>query len=175
MVKYADGPRAEVSVDIAAPVEKVWPLLIDIDLPSRFSREFQGAEWIDDGPALGATFRGQNKHPQVGEWDVVCTVTDFAPGSVFEWTVGDPANKVARWRFDLAGVGDGDDRSSLTFSAEMGPGPSGLTPAIERMPDREHDIVARRLEQGTANLQRTVTGTTGLAEGEDDPMASGRS
>ena len=53
MVKYADGPTASVEVAIAAAPEVVWPLISDIGLPARFSPELQGAEWIDDGPALG--------------------------------------------------------------------------------------------------------------------------
>lgn len=165
MVKYADGPTTSVEVHVDAPTAAVWPLLCDIDLPSRFSEEFVRAEWIDDGPAPGATFRGYNRHRVVGEWNVVCTVTAFEPEQIFEWTVGDVDHKAARWRFDL--LPDADGGSTLRFSAEMGPGPSGLTPAIEQMPDREDDIVARRLGEWTANMQRTVDGIKGLAEGTD--------
>lgn len=162
MVKYADGPSTEVEVQIEAPAEAVWPLLCDINVPASFSPEFQRAEWLDDGPALDATFRGHNRHAAVGEWSVLCTVTAFEPGSVFEWTVGDLADKVARWRFDLDAVGP--DASRLRFSAEMGPGPSGLTPMIERMPEREEEIVARRLAEWTDNMRRTAEGIRDLAE-----------
>src|SRR6056297_1783407 len=101
MVRYSEGPSVEVEVEVAAPPEDVWPLLCDINLASRFSEEFQGAEWTSDGgPVLGATFRGNNRHPQVGEWSMPCTVTAFEPVSVFEWTVGDVADKTARWRLE---------------------------------------------------------------------------
>lgn len=161
MVKYADGPSTQVEIDVAAAPDVVWPYLCDINLPGSFSEEFRRAEWIIDGPALGSTFRGYNFHPVVGEYSSVSTITDFEPEGVFEWTVGDVDFKAARWRFDLAPVGDG---SRLRFSAEMGPAPSGLTPAIEAMPDREEDIVARRLEEWTANMRRTVEGIKELAE-----------
>ncbi|MEM7326335.1 MAG: SRPBCC family protein [Actinomycetota bacterium] len=160
MVKYADGPTTEVQQDIAAGVEVVWPLLCDINLPADYSDEFQRAEWIDDGPALGATFRGYNRHERVGEWDLVCTITDYVEQQVFEWSTGEP-ERAARWRFDLTGTESG---SRLRFSAEMGPGPSGLTPAIERMPDREEEIVARRLSEWTSNMERTVSGIRDRAE-----------
>ncbi len=163
MVKCADGPATNVEVHIDAPASVVWPLLCDINLPGRFSEEFQRAEWLDDGPALGATFRGYNRHPVVGEWSVVCTVTAMEHERVFEWTVGDVDFKAARWRFDLEPDVHG---STLRFSAEMGPAPSGLTPAIERMPDREDAIVARRLGEWTVNMQRTVDGIRELAEAE---------
>ncbi len=162
MVKYSDGPSTDVSVHVDAPPSRVWPLLCDINLPGRFSREFQRGEWIDDGPAPGARFRGFNRHEAVGEWNVECTVTAMEENRVFEWTVGDVENRSARWRFDLEPEGEG---SALRFSAEMGPGPSGLTPAIERMPDREEAIVARRLSEWTENMQRTVEGIKALAEG----------
>lgn len=162
MVKYADGPTTEVSVVIDASPDRVWPVVSDINTPAAFSDEFVGAEWIDAGPSMGATFRGHNRRDDFGDWEVLCTVTACEPDSVFEWTVGDLDDKVSKWRFDIAADGA---TSRLRFSAEMGPGRSGLTPAIERMPDREDDIVARRLEQWTANMQRTVDGIKSIVEG----------
>lgn len=161
MVKYADGPTTSVEVRIDAPPATVWPLLCDINAPAAFSHEFQGADWIDEGPALGATFRGRNQHDMVGEWSVVCTVTAMDEERAFEWTVGDVDNKAARWRFDLEQDGDG---SRLRFSSEIGPARSGLTPAIERMPDREEDIVAKRMSEHNANMMRTIEGYKQLAE-----------
>ena len=161
MVKYADAPQASAEVSIDATPESVWALVTDISLPAQFSPEFQGADWIDDGPALGATFHGHNKHQFVGEWTTTCTVTAYDEGSVFEWTVGDLENKTARWRFDLTPAGDG---TALRFSAEMGPGPSGLNMAIQQMPDREEEIVANRVAEWTGNMQATLDGIKGLAE-----------
>ena len=161
MVKYADGPTAQVETRIEAAPAAVWPLLCDINLPASFSEEFQRAEWIDDGPALGATFRGHNLHQAIGEWSVVCTVTAMEPERVFEWTVGDLHARSACWGFELESDGAG---SLLRFRATMGPGPSGLTPAIDRMPEREEDIVARRLGEWTANMQRTVDGIRAMVE-----------
>jgi hypothetical protein len=172
MVKYADGPTTEAEVAIDAPPSVVWPLLIDINTPAAFSQEFQGADWLDPNdqgaPTVGARFRGHNKHEVVGEWSASCQVSAMDPEQVFEWTVfgGDPPQKAARWRYDLSADGDG---SLLRFSAQMGPGPSGLTPAIERMPDREEDIVARRLGEWNANMVRTVEGIKALAEGAEPP------
>ena len=161
MVKYADAPSAEVEVDIAAPPQVVWELIADINTPAAFSPELQRAEWVDGGPGLGATFQGHNKHDAVGEWTTTSTITAYEEGSTFEWTVGDLQNKTARWRFDVAASPGG---SSLRFSAEMGPGPSGLSIVIERIPDREEDIVAGRLREWTANMQSTVDGVKAIAE-----------
>ena len=138
-----------------------WPIST---LPPGSPRSSQRAEWIDDGPAVGATFRGYNHHPRLDmTWDVVCTVTALEPEQVWEWTIGNPDNKVAKWRFDLSPADDGEG-SVLRFSAEMGPGPSGLTPAIEKMPDREEEIVAGRLDEWRQNMTATVEGIKELAE-----------
>lgn len=167
-MKYADGPSASVEVYIEAPPSAVWPFVCDINAPAAFSQEFQGADWLDDhdGPVLGATFRGRNEHQVVGEWSAVCTITRMDHERVFEWTVGDVEHKAAQWRFDLEPDGVG---SRLRFRSEIGPARSGLTPAIERMPDREEDIIAKRMGEHRANMQRTVDGYKQLAEARQAP------
>jgi hypothetical protein len=95
------------------------------------------------------------------EWEVICTVTAFEPESVFEWSVGLDQERAARWRYELSPSATG---STLRYEAEMGPGPSGLTPVIEKMPDKEDKIVANRLATWTANMTTTVEGIKGLAE-----------
>lgn len=163
MVKYADGPTEEVEIEVDAPASAIWPLVSDIDMPSRFSEEFQGGEWLDGaGPALGSRFRGRNHHPVVGEWVTECTVVECEPERAFGWAVGDVANATATWRFELEQVGE---RTRLRMSARMGPGPSGLTPAIEARPDREDDIVERRLGEWRTNMTATVEGMKAIAEG----------
>ena len=162
MTRYADGRTASTEVAIGAPVSVVWSLISDINVPARFSPELQGARWVEAGPALGARFEGDNRHRSVGEWTTTSTLTAYEEPHVFEWTVGDVNNKTARWRFDL--VADGDQACVMRFSAEMGPGPSGLRTAIEAMPDREAEIVANRLREWTANMALTVEGIKALAE-----------
>ena len=80
---------------------------------------------------------------------------------MFGWAVGGTENPAARWRFELEPAGDS---VRLTQHATMGPGPSGLTPAIEAMPDKEERIVARRLGEWEANMRATVEGIKQLAE-----------
>ena len=91
-MRYADGPTAVVEVTVAAPAERVWPLVIDIQLPARFSDEFKGAEWLEGetGPRLGARFRGRNEHPAIGAWQSTSRVVACEPGQVFGWDVEAP-------------------------------------------------------------------------------------
>jgi uncharacterized protein YndB with AHSA1/START domain len=163
-VRFVDGPTVEVETFIDAPAERVWDLVTDIDVPSRFSSEFQGGEWVDptNGPAVGAEFRGRNRLEPIGDWETTSVVVAYVPGRVFSWAVGDPNNASATWRFELIPEGTG---TRLKQWVQMGPGPSGLTMAIERMPDKEERIIQRRQEFHQTNMTATVEGIKALAEG----------
>lgn len=160
-LRYADGPTTEVSRVIAATPAELWPYVSDIDLPARFSSEFQGAEWLDGATeaSLGARFRGTNEHPLVGRWQVECTIVEFEPERVIGWEVAGPDGAAAQWRFTLEPVESG---TLVTQWCRIGPGRSGLSPAIERMPDREHEIVERRLAEHAANMQKNLDGLATL-------------
>jgi hypothetical protein len=155
-MRYADGPTAHVDVLIDAPPAVVWALVSDITLPARFSSELQSAEWIDE-----TTFRGTNRHEAAGEWQTTCFVTARVENQVFEYAVGDATNPSASWRFSLAPEGTG---TRLEQWMRMGPAPSGLSPAIEAMPDKEERIVARRLDEHRFNMIATLEGIKAIAE-----------
>jgi uncharacterized protein YndB with AHSA1/START domain len=161
-MRLADQPGTWVEIDIAAPVQEVWSLVTDINLPARFSEEFRGASWLDDGPAPGARFVGRNQHPATGEWEVECFVEACEQPRCFSWANGETTEPGARWRFDLEPA-DGGTR--LRFSMSMGPGPSGISMAIAAMPDKEPRILHRRVSEHHANMLRTVEGIRDLAEG----------
>jgi len=163
-VKYHDEPGVGWGLLIDAEPSAVWALVTDPATPVQFSNELQNAEWENapDGPTLGATFRGYNKHPELGwEWDVECVITRFDAGRVFGWRVQAPDGGAAEWWFTVEPAGD---RTRLWFQSTMGPGVSGLSPAIEAQPDREDDIVAKRLGDWATNMGATVEGIKALAE-----------
>lgn len=153
-MRYSEGPTTESTVHVAAPPEVVWPLVSDIHLVAESSDELQEVAWVEgDGTALGHRFRGRNVHPQAGEWETVSQVTEYEPGHAFGWTVMDPANPTAVWRFELTAA---DDGTEVRQWARMGPGPSNLTGIIARMPDKEERIVAYRLGEWRASMERTL-------------------
>ena len=160
-MRYADGPTVEVSVVVDAPVEQVWALVTDVDLPARFSDEFLGATWLDAEPGPGARFRGRNHNPAIGEWETVSFVSRYEPPRAFGWDVGDPDHPSASWSLLLDPRPDG---VHLRYHARIGPAPSGLTRAILAMPDKEERIVARRLQDLERNMTATLAGIKALAE-----------
>jgi uncharacterized protein YndB with AHSA1/START domain len=161
-VKYADSPTVEVDILIAAPIERVWALVSDIELPARFSSEFLGARWTDE-PGLGARFAGRNHHDALGEWETVSFVTRYEPPRSFAWAVTDADHPSASWWFDLDAEAGG---TRLRQGMRMGPAPSGLSIAIEAMPDTEAKFVARRLAEHERNMQANLEGIKQLAEAE---------
>ena len=164
MVRYSENPTAHVEVHVAAPPSALWPLVSDITVPVRFSTELVGADWADGaaGPCAGARFTGRSHHDAIGDWQATCVVIACDEDRAFSWAVGDPAYPSARWGFELEPA-DGGTR--LRQWAILGPAPSGLTPAITAMPDKEERIVARRLAEHEANMRRCVEGIKALAEG----------
>ena len=160
-MKYADGPSVVKDVLIDASLDDVWSLVSDINLPAKFSSEFLGATWLEDGPAPRARFTGRNHHPAIGEWETTSYLTRYEPPRVFGWAVTDPENPSASWWFELS-QDDGGVR--LRQGCRIGPAPSGLTAAILAMPEKEERIIARRLAEHEANIDATLAGIKQLAE-----------
>lgn len=156
-MKYADGPTVEVETHVHAPPSAIWKLVSDITAPCRFSEELQEARWIDD-----THFIGRNHHTAIGDWETTCTVVANEPQRTFAWVVGEPDNPSAQWRFTLEVADEGG--AVLRQWMRIGPAPSGLTPAIVAMPDKEERIIARRLDEHRRNMQATIEGIKHLAE-----------
>jgi uncharacterized protein YndB with AHSA1/START domain len=152
---YADTPTVEVRTWIDAPPDRVWALVSDVELMPAMSTELQAVEWLDGatGPAAGARFAGRSKHEAFGEWTTTSQVVECEPGRVFGWAVGDPANPSASWRFRLEPRDGGTDLSQWM---RLGPAPSGLSFAIEQMPDKEQKIVFVRLREFERNMIATL-------------------
>jgi hypothetical protein len=59
----------------------------------------------------------------------------------------------ATWAFEVEPASDG---VLVRQWARMGPGPSGLTPAIVAQPEKEARIVSRRLAEWQQNMQANL-------------------
>jgi Polyketide cyclase / dehydrase and lipid transport len=165
-MRYGDGPTTTVEEYVAATPGQLWPLVTDINLPARFSTEFDGAEWAAGGPAgagpkVGSSFVGRNHHPAAGAWQTTSVVVACKEARLFAWDVRSDGGVSASWRFELAPEGEG---TRLRMWARMGPARSGLSSAIEARPDKEERIVAHRLDEWQRNMAATVQGIKALAE-----------
>ncbi|SMC72995.1 SRPBCC family protein [Kibdelosporangium aridum] len=161
--RYADKPSVEVRTWIEAPADRVWSIVSDIGRMPEMSAELQSVEWLDGatGPAVGRKFVGYNKHDSFGEWSTTSEVVEYEPERVFAWAVGDPADPSAVWRFRLQPK---DGGTELAEWMQMGPGRSGLSAAIDRMPDKEQKIVFVRMREFERNITETLAQIKKMAE-----------
>jgi len=161
--RYADTPTVEASTWIDADPERVWSLVSDIKLMPTLSNELQSVEWAEgaDGPRIGARFVGHNEHQAFGQWSTTSQIVACDEPREFAWAVGEPDNPAATWRFRLT---PRDGGTSLNYWTQMGPGRSGLSVAIEAMPDKEQKIVFVRLREFEAAIGKTLAAIKRLAE-----------
>ena len=160
---YADCPAVAAQTYIEAASDRVWPLVCDIYLMPGLSAELQEVAWLDGvtGPALGCRFVGRNANQYRGTWETVSTVIECDEPRRFAWAVGDPGHPMATWRFTLRPDGAG---TVLEQWARMGPARSGLSLAIDAMPDKEAKIVFVRLREWEAGLKHNLAAIKELAE-----------
>ena len=162
--RYADNPTVQVQTWIDVLPGRVWELVSDIELMPTMSQELQSVEWLDgaSAPAVGAKFIGRSKHESLGEWATTSHVIECEPERVFAWAVEDPANPTAIWRFRLEPKNGGTELSEWM---QMGPARSGLSFAIDRMPEKEQKIVFVRMREFERNMAPPLAHIKKLAEG----------
>ena len=159
----AAGPGVTVEIDIAAPPERVWEFTSDINISARFSKEFQGADWIDsDGPKEGALFQGRNRRTDVNrEWETRSWVVECDAPNVFAWNVNDRDEPSAKWRFELEKIPGG---TRLRQRFILGQRLSATGTAMVENPEQAERILASRQEQHRGNMMLNLRGIKELAE-----------
>ena len=161
--RYADTPTVEASTWIDADPARVWSLVSDIELMPTLSNELQSVQWEQGcgGPSVGARFVGYSEHEAFGQWSTTSHVVSCDESREFAWAVGEPENPSATWRFRLTPKGGGTE---LSYWMQMGPGRSGLSTAIDSMPDKEQKIVFVRMREFEAAIGKTLAAIKRLAE-----------
>nr|WP_280476597.1 FUSC family protein [Nocardia asiatica] len=102
-----------VTVRMAAPADKIWELVSDIENTGRFSPETFAAEWLGGatGPAVGVKFRGHvNRNGWGLKYATVCRIVACEPGREFAFTVLGPRGMpINTWRYVFEPVDGGTD------------------------------------------------------------------
>lgn len=142
--------RAETSIHIDAPPDRVWRLISDVTRMGQWSPITYRCEWLDEatGPAVGARFKGYNKMSPA-KWWTVCEVTEAEPGKVFEFRTidgtfnwGSRGREMTRWRYEFEPDGIG---TRVTESYDV-----SFIPAALRIPE----MIARKIPGGAAMVDK---------------------
>jgi hypothetical protein len=134
------------SVHIERTPDVVWAAIADITRMGEWSPECVAARWAGgaSGPAVGATFEGDNE-ARVGSrvvkrWTTTSVVTACEPGAVFEFL----ASEYTTWRYEFSPDGTGT-RVVESFAYE----PKGFQGFV-------YDTVLRRRPMMTKGMNATL-------------------
>jgi uncharacterized protein YndB with AHSA1/START domain len=86
--------RLEVSTSIAAPPERVWAAIVDVERWPEWTASVTSVEKLEPGE-LKVGSRVRVKQPKLPP--TVWTVTSFEPGRSFEWEATGPGSKTVAW------------------------------------------------------------------------------
>ena len=138
----------EVTIEIAAPPERVYGLVADLSNMGRWSPECHRCKWVDgaSGPVVGAKFKGWNKRG-VMRWSTVSTVVAADEPNRFAWTV-DKSKMMWGYRFEPS---DGGTRVT-EYRDELGKKPLSVRVAYKlRLLGKDPDAIVRSGMQETLN------------------------
>jgi uncharacterized protein YndB with AHSA1/START domain len=98
----AEHESVSVSIDIAAPAEKVYSMVSDLPRMGEWSPENVGGKWVGGATAAipGAKFKGQNRNGN-RKWSVPVVVTEATAPQRLEFVVGMGPVKGATWRYEI--------------------------------------------------------------------------
>jgi hypothetical protein len=80
----------ETSTSIAAPPDRVWPIILDVERWPEWTSTMTSVERLDSGD-LSVGSKVRIKQPKI-PGAVVWTVTQIDPGRYMEWTAKSPIN-----------------------------------------------------------------------------------
>jgi uncharacterized protein YndB with AHSA1/START domain len=152
--------RDTVTVNIAAPADRVWDLISDVTGIGRFSPETFDAEWLDGAaaPAVGVRFRGHVRRNGRGPvyW-TTCTIVACEPARELAFTVDVAGRPINTWRYSLEATPGGTD---VTESFELTSSPA--TRVYWRVAGRARNRTNLR------NMRTTLERVKAVAEARDD-------
>ena len=92
-----------VSMEIAAPPQRVYELISDITRMGEWSPECRSCTWVKGatGPAVGARFRARNKGRRGPSWFNTPVVTAAEPAREFAFNRSGPGIGSYTWRYVL--------------------------------------------------------------------------
>lgn len=135
-----------VSLLIKAPAEQLYDLVADVTQMGRWSPENTGGKWLGgaSGPAVGARFRGSNRHSFI-RWWTHCTVTQADRPNAFAFRVSESQME---WGYRFTPEADG------TLVTEYRKPTKSVNPVIKLV--QRSGILGRNRDQLMVDGMRTT-------------------
>jgi len=152
-----DAKQVSVSVQIAAPAERLYGMVSDITNMGQWSPQCKECWWEDEdgGPVAGAWFKGRNEEGD-RTWETRSQVVVAEPGREFVWEVN---GGWVRWGFTVDPV---DDGTRLTQSWEFLP--AGIEGFHGRWGDDAEAQIALRTKYAKEGIPVTLAAIKKTAE-----------
>lgn len=134
--------------------DEVWRAITDITRMGEWSPECIAGRWIGDatGPAVGATFEGDNEIKVAGRslkrWTTTSEITACEPGRVLEFFSGG----LSTWRYELTPIDDGRTSITETFQYE----PKGVQGFIYETVLRRSKAIGKGMDRTLARLKAAL-------------------
>jgi uncharacterized protein YndB with AHSA1/START domain len=132
-----------VSIDIAAPPERVYELVSDITRMGDWSPECYQCAWAKGatGPAVGARFKAKNKGGRGPSWFNTPVVTAADPANEFAFNRSGPGIGSYTWRYVMEPTSTGT-KLTESFDAErpLGKAMTWMTMKWTGSADRDADL-----------------------------------
>lgn len=143
-----DGVEQGTSIEVAAPPERVWEVLVDVEKWPEWTDSVRRARLLDDGPlAVGSRVEVSQPRIPTGAY----TVTALDPGRSFTWEQRQPGSTVSA-HHECVPLPEGGTRVELrvVMSGALG----GVVGRLYR------GLTERYLEMEAAGLKARAEGTT---------------
>jgi uncharacterized protein YndB with AHSA1/START domain len=152
------GTRGEARLHIDVPPERLYDVVTDVRRMGEWSPECVACDWLEGatGPAVGARFRGRNKHG-IARWSTKPEVVTAAPGREFAFVIRHVGRDMTKWTYRFEPADDGTD---LTESFEM----LSDLPVYFRLTDRWFMGVKDRKADLETNMSQTLERIKAAAE-----------
>ena len=139
--------EARTSIDVAAPADRVWEVLVDVERWPEWTESVSNVRRLDPG-VLAVGSRVEISQPRIPTGTY--TVTAFAPGIAFTWEQRQPGSRVSA-HHECAPLAGGGTRVVLrvVMSGALG----GVVGRIYRT------LTERYLAMEAAGLKARVEGT----------------
>ena len=150
------GNKIEISRDIAAAPEAVYAAISDVTRMGEWSPECYACEWHDgfDGPAVGATFDGHNRHAD-HEWTTQGKVIAADPGRAFAFECSMNDFHFSTWGYRIEPAGSGSRVTEWTENLlpEAALEAAKQISGVEDRAERNRQTISGTLERLAAALE----------------------